>query len=257
VQDLATGYEGRIGRYGPALARAFAAVAGVGPGQRVLDVGCGSGALTEVLVELVGRRGSVHAIDPSHADAAALAVRVPSVHVATGIAEELPYERREFDAVLAQLVVHLVEDAARAASEMRRVARPDAVVATCVWDFSAGMTVLRTYWDAALEVERDLAEQYDQGARYRFATPEELEALWSGAGLHDVATGPLEVAAAYDDFEDLWEPLVEPDGTPGRFFLRLDPQRQDALRTGVFDRLGRPAGAFELSARAWYATGRA
>ena len=182
--------------------------------------------------------------------------RLPDVDVRVALAEDLPFRDDEFDAVLAQLVVGLLTDAAQGVAEMRRVARPGASVATCVWDFGDGMTVLRAFWDAAVELDPRAAE-HDQATTRPYSTGEELHALWDAAGLRDVSSGAIVVGADYRDFEDLWDPLVTPDGAPGRYFAALDNRHRDALRRAVVDRLDRPQRPFRLTARAWYAVGSA
>jgi ubiquinone/menaquinone biosynthesis C-methylase UbiE len=250
------GYEGRIGRYTRELADALIAVAGVRAGQRALDVGCGGGALTEPLAGLLGTE-QVVAVDPSPAAVGACRARLPGVDVRLGSAEALPCEDDEFDAVLAQLVVTLLADAERGVAEMRRVARPGAPVATCVWDFGDGMTVLRAFWDAARALDRGAAE-HDQASTRPNSTLEDLHALWVAAGLRDVSAAALVVGADYHDFDDdLWPPLVSPDGPPGRYYAGLDPQHGDDLRRDVRERLGHPRGPFRLTARAWCAVGYA
>ena len=255
MTDESPGYEGRIGRYSRELAHELIAVARVRPGQRALDVGCGTGALTEPLARLVGA-GRVVAVDPDLEALDACRARLPGVDVRVGSAEALPCEDGEFDAVLAQLVVGLLTDAAQGAAEMRRVARSGAPVATCVWDFGGGMTVLRAFWDAAIALDPRAAE-HDQASTRPYSTREELHALWRAAGLRDVASGALVVGADYRDFDDLWDPLVAPDGAPGRYCAALDHAHRDALRRAVCDRLHRPNGPFRLTARAWYAVGSA
>jgi SAM-dependent methyltransferase len=252
---MTAGYEGRIGRYSRALAHELIAVAGVRPGQRALDVGCGAGALTEPLAHLVGADQLV-AIDPDPDAIAACRARLPDVDVRVGSAEALPCEDDEFDAVLAQLVVGLLTDAAQGVAEMRRVARPGAAVATCVWDFGGGMTVLRAFWDAAVELD-PRAAAHDQASTRPYSTREELHGLWSAAGLRTVSSGALVVGADYRDFDDLWDPLVAPDGSPGHYYAQLDDRHRDALRRAVDERLHRPRGAFRLTARAWYVVGSA
>ena len=249
------GYEGRIGRYGAELADALIDVAGVQPGQRALDVGCGSGALTARLAAMLGA-DRVVAVDPSPSAVAACRERVPGVDVRIGFAEELPVEDDSFDAVLAQLVFGFVADAVAAAREMRRAAAPGGAVATCVWDFAGGMTALRTFWDAARAVDPTGAERYDQAVTHKNSTPEELDAVWRRAGLCEVAAGAVTVGADYAGFEDLWEPFTIPDGAPGRFHETLDEPRRMRLRDELHARLGRPRGPFRLTARAWYVVGR-
>jgi ubiquinone/menaquinone biosynthesis C-methylase UbiE len=249
------GYEGRIGRYGPELAVAFMQATGVHAGQRALDVGCGAGALTQPLAELLGPE-KVVGIDPDAAALEACRTKLPDVDLRVGAAEALPFGGGEFDAVLAQLVASLMSDAYTGVSEMRRVTREGGVVATCVWDFAGGMTLLRTFWDAATALDRAAASR-DQAKTRPFAQPGELDALWLSAGLKQVSTGALHAGASYSDLDDLWEPLVAPDGSPGAYYAELDTPRREALREEVFNRLGSPAGPFRLTARAWYVRGYA
>ena len=249
------GYEGRIGRYGPALATALMRAAGVRRGQRALDVGCGNGALTAPLADKLGA-ANVCAIDPDEAAVRSCRERVRGADVRVAVAEAIPFGDGEFDVVLAQLVVSLMDDAHAGMGEMRRVARRGGVVATCVWDFAAGMTVLRAFWDAAT-AQDPVAARHDQAATRPFATESELAVLAGGAGLDDVRTGALTASAGYEHFDDLWHPLVAPDGSPGAYFTTLEPAARESLRDAVWERLGRPRGPFRLDARAWFVAGRA
>src|SRR3990172_7442031 len=143
-----TAYDSYMGRYSDPLARELLRAAGVEPGQRALDVGCGPGALTAALVSALGP-GSVAAVDPSEPFVEACRRRNPGVEVRAGAAESLPFPDPSFDAVLAQLVVQFMSDAPSGVREMRRVARPGGVLAACTWDYGDGMTMLRTFWSAA------------------------------------------------------------------------------------------------------------
>jgi ubiquinone/menaquinone biosynthesis C-methylase UbiE len=220
-----------------------------------LDVGCGSGALTEPLAELVGAE-NVAAVDPDPSAVAACRARLPQVELRVATAEELPFSDNRFDVVLAQLVMSLLSDADAGVREMRRVARPGAVVATCVWDFGGGMTVLRKFWDAAAALDPDAA-RHDQAKTRPFASEAELRALWGRAGLREITTGALNAGADYSSFDDLWKPLVAPDGSPGAYYATLEDTRREMLRQEMGRRLGSPDGPFRLTARAWYVRGRA
>jgi SAM-dependent methyltransferase len=138
--------------------------AGVRQGQRVLDVGCGPGALTATLVELIGAR-AVAAVDPSESFVAAVRARYPSVDVRMASAEALPYPDRAFGAALAQLVVHFMADPAAGAAEMARVVRPGGVVGACVWDFAGGRGPLGPFWEAAREIDPGVVDESHLAAR--------------------------------------------------------------------------------------------
>ncbi|GAB2764378.1 hypothetical protein GCM10027020_15680 [Nocardioides salsibiostraticola] len=141
-------YDAFMGRYAFPLAELFADAADVRPGQTALDVGCGPGALTSVLADLLGPT-SVLACDPSPPFVDECSKRCPGVQVRSGSAEALPYPNGSFDRVLSQLVWHFVGDPAQAASEFYRVVRPGGVAAACVWDSEQEMEMLRHFWDAA------------------------------------------------------------------------------------------------------------
>ncbi len=250
-------YDLHVGRYGPGLAAALVERAGVGAGARVLDVGCGPGALALVLSGVVGEPALVAAVDPSDGYVGACRVRVPGADVRVGTAEALPFEAATFDAVLAQLVVNFMVDAAVGVAEMRRVARAGAVVAATVWDYAGQMRLLRAFWDAALDVEGEPVRALDEGRRMRFCSPGELGRLWRDAGLVDVEVGPVVVSAAYRDFDDLWVPFEVGVAPSGAFCVSLPPERRVALRHRFAERLGSPDGPFQLEARAWAVMGRA
>lgn len=247
-------YDRFVGRYSDALGRALAEKAGVRPGMRALDVGAGSGKLVGVLAEILGEENVV-AVDPSEPFVAALAERFPAADVRQSAAEQLPFEDGTFDAVFAQLVVNFLTDPERGAGEMARVARRGGTVAAAVWDYRGEMTMLTTFWEAAAAVDERGAAARDERTRMRFGEPEELVGLWGGAGLRDVDGGEIVVSAAYQDFDDLWDPFLAGVGPAGDFAVSLESDAQAAMREEYRRRLGSPEGPFELQARAWYAVG--
>jgi SAM-dependent methyltransferase len=244
-------YDRFMGRYSRELAPRLIEFAGVEPGMRVLDVGCGPGPLAERLASLAGSE-LVGAADPSEPFVAACAERVPGADVRRADAEELPWRDGAFDAVLAQLVVNFMRDADLGVAEMRRVVRPAGIVAACTWDYGDGMQLLRAFWDAARAVDPDAP---DEGRSMRYRRPEELDDLWRRAGLKDVETGPLVVETTYGGFDELWEPLTLGVGPAGSYCTSLEPGRQEALREEVFATLRSPARQFTLTAKAWAVRG--
>ncbi len=253
----AEAYDRFVGRYGPPLAAGLIGLAGVAPGMRALDVGCGPGALTRALSDRVGSNGSVAAVDPSDGFAAACRDRVPEADVRVAAAEALPFPDGSFDIVVAQLVVNFMADAEAGVREMARVARPGGAVAACVWDYAGGMTLLRAFWDAAREVEPEAASRADEGVAMPWCREGDLEALWTAAGLGDVRGGSIQVNAAYRDFADLWAPLPAGIGPAGAWCASLTPDRRAAVKEALRRRLDVGDGPFTLTARAWAAVGRA
>lgn len=250
----ADAYDRLVGRYGALLAAELIGFARIEPGMRALDVGCGPGALTAALVERLGA-ASVCAADPSEPFARACRARLPGVEVAVARAEALPFADRAFDATLSQLVVNFMRDPEAGVREMARVTRPGGMVASCVWDYAGGMTLLRAFWDAAREVDPERAAAADEGVVMRWCADGELAELWRAAGLRDVRFDQLVVRAGYADFEDLWSPLPTGVAPSGAFCKALDDVRRAALRDAYRRRLGVGDAPFELTARAWAVVG--
>jgi ubiquinone/menaquinone biosynthesis C-methylase UbiE len=250
----ADAYDRFVGRYGPPLAAELIGFARVGPGMRALDVGCGPGALAAVLAEQLGE-AQVSAAEPSEPFAEACRTRLPGVEVVVAPAEGLPFADGAFDATLSQLVVNFMRDPEAGVREMARVTRPGGIVASCVWDYAGEMTLLRAFWDAAIEVAPQRAAVADEGAVMRWCAEGELAELWRGAGLHSVRFGRLVVRASYASFEDLWSPLPTGVAPAGAFCKSLDDERRAALRDAYRRRLGVGDGPFELTASAWAVAG--
>jgi len=239
-----------MGRYSGPLAPAFADFAGVVAGQRVLDVGCGPGALT---AELVGRLGAddVSAVDPSESFVAAARVRHPDVDVHQAAAEELPFEDGVFGAALAQLVVHFMADPIAGAREMARVTSEGGVIAACVWDHGGGRGPLSVFWDAARELDAHVEDE----SRLAGARQGHLVELFHAAGVRDAQEGDLVVDVEHPSFDEWWEPYTLGVGPAGALVARLDPDRQAQLRERCREML--PEAPFVASAHAWAARGRA
>jgi ubiquinone/menaquinone biosynthesis C-methylase UbiE len=249
----AEAYDRHVGRYGTQLASGLIEAAGVKSGWRALDVGCGPGPLTRALADLLGEQ-NVAAVDPSEPFVEACRERVPGADVRVGVGERLPCGADEFDAVLAQLVIQLMDDREAGLREMQRVARPGGVVAASVWDYNA-MPLLRSFWDSALEVAPERAGKLDGGQRVGYEMPDELAELWIDQGLRDVSTGEIVAEATYSDFDDLFTPFASGVGHSGGCFTALDGAAQERVRRETHERLGRPQGPFTLSSRAWWVRG--
>lgn len=250
----ADAYDRHVGRYGAQLASALIEFAGVEPGMRALDVGCGPGALTAALEERLGST-NVRGADPSDSFAEACRARLPNVDVVVAGAESLPFADDMFDAALSQLVVNFIDDAEAGVREMARVTRSGGVLASCVWDYAGEMRLLRAFWDAAREVDLERAAAADEGVVMRWCREGELGELWRLAGLRAVRFGPLVVPASYADFEDLWSPFPMGVAPSGAFCKSLDEERRVALRDSYRRHLGVGDGQFELDARAWAVAG--
>jgi SAM-dependent methyltransferase len=214
----------------------------------VLDVGCGPGALTTELVQRVGD-ANVSAVDPSEPFVAAAKERHPGVDVRLATAEALPFGDDEFDAALAQLVVHFMADPVQGLREMRRVTRGGGVVAACVWDHAGGEGPLSPFWDAA----RQLDPTVDDESQLAGAREGHLAELFSDAGLRDVEDSVLTVTVELANFEDWWQPFTLGVGPAGAHVAKLDAERQRELRELCREAFATFGPAH--TARAWAARG--
>ena len=246
----AEAYDGFMGRYSRLLSGQLADLASVQGGQRVLDVGCGTGTLTG---ELVARLGvaAVAAVDPSDSFVAATRARHPGVDVRQAPAERLPFADDAFDAALAQLVVHFMKDPVAGLSEMARVARPDGVVAACVWDHGGSQGPLRLFWDAA----RDFDPNVDDESHLPGTREGHLAELFEAAGLREIEATALSVSLDHPTFDSWWEPFTRGVGPAGAYLASLDADRRANLRDGCRRRV--PSEPFVVTAVAWAARGLA
>jgi SAM-dependent methyltransferase len=243
----ADAYDRFMGRYSVELGPQMADFAGVQAGQRVVDVGCGPGALTG---ELVAREVHVAAVDPSPPFVAAAQERYPGADVRHASAEELPFADGEFDAALAQLVVHFMADPVRGLTEMRRVTRPGGAVVACVWDHAGGHTPLSPFWAAARELDPGVDDESDLAGAREGA----LGQLFREAGLEDVVETKLAVRGDHATFEDWWQPFTLGVGPAGSYFQQRPPDQQAELERRCRERLTPP---ISLETWAWAARGTA
>ena len=244
----AEAYDRFMGRYSTPLAPLFVDFGHVAPGQRVLDVGAGPGALTGALVERIGPAW-VTAVDPSEPFVAALRERNPGVEVQQASAESLPFDDAGFDATLAQLVVHFMSDPAAGLGEMRRVTRRGGVVAACVWDHAGGAGPLARFWGAVRELDPEAADESELPGAHEG----DLERLLREAGLTDAEERLLTVEVEHESFEEWWQPFTLGIGPAGAYVQGLPQDARDRLRERC--RELHPAAPFAVSASAWAARG--
>lgn len=251
----ADAYERYMGRWSARLAPLFADFAGIPDGGRVLDVGCGPGALIQVVTERA-RRAKIVGVDPALPFVAFARARFTAGRAAfqCGRAGELPYRDDSFDLSLSLLVFQLIPGPEEAAAEMRRVTRPGGTVAACAWD-GRGLELASLLWEEAARLDPQGAEGLGRGRR--ISREGQLAGLWREAGLSAVEEITIEIATEFASFDDYWLPVLAGVGPVGAYVSGLTPERRDALREAMRTRLlaGRPDGPIALSARAWAVRG--
>jgi SAM-dependent methyltransferase len=244
----AEAYDRFMGVHSRQLAPQLADLARLSSGDRVLDVGCGPGALTTELVKRLGA-GSVAAVDPSESFVAATRERHPGVDVRRASAEELPFTDREFAAALSQLVVHFMTDPVAGLREMARVTRREGAVAACVWDHAGERTPVSTFFRAA----RDLRLEIQDESALAGAREGHLVELFEASGLRDVEQAVLVARVDYTNFDDWWKPFSFGVGPAGAAYVALNPDQKARLRERCEALL--PPAPFEMASFAWAARG--
>ncbi|GHJ58850.1 SAM-dependent methyltransferase [Nocardioides sp. OK12] len=248
-------YDRFMGRFSRPLAPVFCDA--VLPGGRVpasvLDVGCGPGALVEQLSRRRTAAGAdvrrLAAVDPAPTFVAAVSDRHPDVETLQAGAEELPFVDDEFEATLAQLVVHFMDDPAAGVAEMVRVTRPGGLVAACVWDHGGGRGPLSPFWSAVESLAPGTAAAPSTGS-----SGGDLERLWRAAGLAAVREERIGVRVDFTGFEQWWAPFEQAAGSVRAYLDRLEPSEVARLRDLLRTRLGE--GPFAVEAEAWCVSGQ-
>ena len=250
------GYERFMGRWSQLLAPRFIAFAGIKNGQRVLDVGTGTGSVAAA-VEASMPASEIVGIDPSQAFIAYAQKNAKSARAQfeVGDAQALKFKDASFDQTLALLVMNFIPDHNKAIAEMRRVTRPQGTVSACVWDYDAGMQMLRFFWDEAIALDPAIEPKDER--HMKLSRQGQLGDLWKKAGLVNVQEAPLVIDQAFSSFNDYWEPFTKGAGPGGAYVVSLSQDRRQQLEARMRKRLlgDRQDGPFTLTARAWCVRG--
>ena len=249
-------YDRIMGRWSRQLAPVFLEFAGVVDGDRVLDVGCGTGSLALAAAGAM-RKSRIVGVDPSAAYIEHARTRTADGRVTFQVADAqaLPFSKASFDASLALLVLNFIPDARRAVREMRRVTRPGGRMAACVWDYGGGMAMLRLFWDTAVALDPDVAPRHEGHMPY--CKQGQLAAMWSRHGLQQVEESGLGIQMAFASFDDFWTPFLEGQGPAASYATGLPPEHQAALRAHLREAVleGLADRPLLLDARAWAVRG--
>jgi SAM-dependent methyltransferase len=252
------GYELQMGRWSRRLAGPFLDFVGAENGECVLDVGCGTGCLAFALAERCAIR-QVRGVDFSAAyiEHARRHNSDPRVTFDVGDACALALPDRSFDRVLSLLMLHFVPRADQAVAEMRRVARPGAVVGAAVWDARGGFVANRIFFDTAAVLDPGAGERRARNYTRPMTRPGELGNAWRAAGLTDIVETTLSIRMEYASFDDFWAPYVGKDGPQAEYVGTLSDAERTRLREAVklayVD--GEPDGPRSFAALAWAVKG--
>jgi SAM-dependent methyltransferase len=259
VAHDAAGYERLMGRWSRHLAPQFLAFTGVADDERVLDVGCGTGNLAQAVAG-AARVQSVHGVDLSAAyiEGARAANRHPHVTFSVGDACALDLPGGSFDRVLSLLVLHFVPEPERAIAEMRRVAKPGALVSAAVWDARGGFVATRMFFDTAAALDPRANVRRGRSMTRPMTRPGEMARAWRDAGLQHVEETTLAIRMEFANFDDYWAPYLGKDGPGAEYIATLtEPERErlaEAVKAAYLD--GEADGPRSYAALAWAVKGR-
>ncbi len=256
VWSVGDSYEPFIGRWSSVVAHDFVEWLDQPPGSRWLDVGCGTGALSETVVQR-SAPARLLGVDPSVPFVKYAARRVVDAVASFEVADarSLPADDGAFDVAVSGLVLNFVPDKRQGVMEMARVVADGGLVAAYVWDYAGEMWLLRHFWDAAVELAPQASELHE-GRRFASSRPEQLEALFTDAGLGAVESRAIEVTTEFADFDDYWTPFLGGQGPAPTYVQSLDGEQQARLREALRERLLVSGdGAIRLTARAWAVRG--
>src|SRR5512140_812342 len=250
-------YEAYVGRWSRAVALEFLAWLSIPADRRWLDIGCGTGALSETILQNASPK-SVTGIDLSeeYLAYARQAVQDTRATFAVGSVTPLQYADDIYDAAVSGLVLNFLAHPDRAVSEMRRVVAAGGIVAAYVWDYAGEMEFMRYFWDAAVALDPKAAA-LDESRRFPLCNPDPLMQLFKSAGLHNVETRAIDVKTIFRDFNDFWTPFLGGQGPAPSYLISLSPERQDDLREELLGQLPiEDDGSIPLVGRAWAVKGQ-
>ncbi len=250
-------YEPYVGRWSLRVARELLEWLGVPERRDWLDVGCGTGALTQTILDHANPK-HVRSVDasPGYIEYAKAHVTAGPVSFEVGDAQSLPVDAESVDAAVSGLVLNFVPQPQRAVAEMARATRQGGVVAAYVWDYAGKMELMRYFWDAAAELDPAAAE-VDEGQRFPICQPRPLTELFTQAGLLHVEARPIDIPTGFRHFDDYWSPFLGGQGPAPGYAVSLDEPRRDRLKDRIRSRLPvEEDGSIGLIARAWAVRGR-
>jgi SAM-dependent methyltransferase len=249
-------YEPYIGRWSRLVAQEFVRWLALPAGRRWLDVGPGTGALTQTILDTANPK-QVRGIDRSKdfVEFARNQVADPRVEFDVGNAQALPVESTSFDAAVSGLVLNFVPQPDQMIAEMARVVRAGGVVALYVWDYAGKMQMLRHFWNAAAALDSD-ARDLDEGWRFSICNPNSLTYFFKHADLSQVEICPIDIWADFKNFEDYWSPFLGGQGPAPGYVMSLSESRREQLRQRIYNNLPFALdGTIPLVMRAWAVKG--
>ncbi|MBI5301590.1 MAG: class I SAM-dependent methyltransferase [Chloroflexi bacterium] len=222
-------YEKFMGRWSTLIAQKFLDWLAIPSMHRWLDVGCGTGSLTKLILE-TQQPQEIISIDSSRdfISHAQRSITNPSVHFKVGLAQSLELDSNSIDAVVSGLVLNFVPQPQVAILEMMRVTKPGGKIGVSLWDYAEGMQMLRYFWDAAVALDSQ-ANEFDEGIRFPLCQRGQLESLIRKVGLKEIEATPIEVKTVFKNFDDYWQPFLGNVGPAPSYTMSLNQKDRQNL----------------------------
>ena len=249
-------YEKYVGRWSRLVAREFIRWLAIPANRQWLDVGSGTGALSQTILNLANPK-SVKGIDRSEQFIATARERVnrQNVEFTTGDAQNLPVESEIYDAAVSGLVLNFVPQPERMVAEMARAVRKNGTVALYVWDYAKKMQFMRHFWNAAAALD-PAAFELDEGRRFPLNNPEALAELFQDAGIRHAEAWSIDIPTDFKNFDDFWNPILGGQGPAAGYVMSLNEENRAKLRERLYNSLPFAVdGSISLIARAWAVKG--
>jgi ubiquinone/menaquinone biosynthesis C-methylase UbiE len=253
----AKAYEGYVGRWSRLVAPQFIDWLEIAPERAWLDVGAGTGILTQAILDKASPT-KVIAVDlsPEFIELARQNVQDARVEFRVEDAAKIAYESPQFDVAVAGLVLNFVPDPKQATQNMTQAVKAGGTVAAYVWDYGGQMEMMRHFWDAATKVDHSASEM-EAGQRFEICRPENLRALFESVDLKAVDAIPIDIQTPFQNFDDYWLPFLGAQGSVSKYLRGLNDQTLNAIRDQLQRQLPTTEdGKIPLVARAWAVKGK-
>lgn len=247
-------YYNYMGRWSSLIAPRFIEWLDVKGGKKWLDIGCGTGELSERIVEK-SKPAELHGLDTSEPYVEFATSRIPSGHFTAGSAMDIDHRSNSFDVAVSGLVLNFVPDTQAAIAEMVRVVKPGGLVSSYVWDYAGHMQIMRYFFDIAKSFDEKSAE-YDDGIRAPICRPKPLAAAFNDTGLVDVEVTAIDIPTPFEDFDEYWSPFLGGTGSAPKYCMSLAENLRNQIRDAIRQKIPTgPDGEILLAARAWAVKG--
>jgi len=243
-------YENYMGRWSQKVAPLFLKWLDAQTNKSWVDIGCGTGGLTE-LIATTCKTCSIVGVDTVEGFIKIARDRVENAEFHVGSADNLDMPSNSIDYAVSGLVLNFVPDPHAAIKEMVRVVRPGGSVALYVWDYAGHMQIMRYFFDTAVLFDAHSAD-FDDGIKAPICRPLALKEAFVSAGLTDISVNPLDITTQFDNFDEYWSPFLGGVGSAPKYCVSLNESVRNKIKEAIKEKLPTgPEGEILLAARAW------